>query len=146
MNLTFRDATIRDAEALYLLAVQLGGAVLSRADFNHALERALTDGEVHILVAELANELVALATLSIRPQLRLGGLLISIDEFVVAEQRRGHSVGGRLLAHICQQARVLGARRVELHTRRTRESYARGFYVKHGFTDVDSAVLRWEPT
>jgi hypothetical protein len=39
----------------------------------------------------------------------------------------------------------LDAVRVELHTRRSRESYARDFYVKNGFVEVDSALMRWEP-
>jgi len=32
--------------------------------------------------------------------------------------------------------------RVELTTNRTRESYARAFYTKNGFSEVNSAVMR----
>jgi hypothetical protein len=41
-------------------------------------------------------------------------------------------------------ARKLGARRLELETNRARESYRRRFYVKNGFTEADSAVMRIE--
>jgi len=34
--------------------------------------------------------------------------------------------------------------RLELETNRARESYRRGFYIKNGFTEADSAVMRIE--
>jgi N-acetylglutamate synthase-like GNAT family acetyltransferase len=41
-------------------------------------------------------------------------------------------------------ARHSGCRRLELLTNRSRKSYRREFYVKNGFTEADSAVMRIE--
>jgi GNAT superfamily N-acetyltransferase len=73
------------------------------------------------------------------------GLLVTIDEMVVAETARGAGVGARLLEHAKAEATRVGARRLELHTARPRPSYERGFYVKNGFVEVDSAVMRLKP-
>ncbi|PYT05931.1 MAG: hypothetical protein DMF60_10365 [Acidobacteria bacterium] len=69
---------------------------------------------------------------------------ITIDEFVVADNARGRGVGRALLEHIKSMARKAGARRLELNTNRARESYRRAFYIKNGFTEADSAVMRIE--
>jgi GNAT superfamily N-acetyltransferase len=63
---------------------------------------------------------------------------------VVTERARGTGLGGKLLELAKSEATRVGARRLELHTARGRPAYTRGFYVKNGFVEVDSAVLRWE--
>jgi GNAT superfamily N-acetyltransferase len=75
---------------------------------------------------------------------RRSWLLATIDELVVTEDARGRGVGKQLVDFAKSVAVRVGARRLELHTARKRPSYERGFYVKNGFTEIDSAVLRWE--
>src|SRR6202008_3421012 len=94
-------------------------------------------------VAEDEDEnIVGLASISNRPQLRLTGNLVTIDEFVIAADARGKGIGRELLNGAVAMAKKLGARRLELETNRARESYRRGFYVKNGFSEADSAVMR----
>ncbi len=95
-----------------------------------------------LLVAEYDGDVVGLASLSRRPQLRLAGDLITIDELVVADRTRGLGVGRAILQRVKSMSQELGARRLELETTRTRESYERRFYVKNGFTEANSAVMR----
>jgi GNAT superfamily N-acetyltransferase len=98
---------------------------------------------MRVLVAEDANRrVVGMLSLSHRPQLRLGGTLVTIDELVVAERARGSGVGRALLRRAQDIASDTGALRVELTTNRTRESYERAFYAKNGFIEANSAVMR----
>jgi GNAT superfamily N-acetyltransferase len=80
--------------------------------------------------------------MSQRPQIRLSGRSANIDELVVDERRRGEGIGSALLESALNHARDLGCARVDLTTSRARSSYRRGFYVGHGFSEIDSALLR----
>jgi len=95
-----------------------------------------------LLIAEYEGTVIGLASISRRPQLRLNGDLITIDELVVADSMRGLGVGREILDHIKSRCRELGARRLELETNRARKSYKRRFYLKNGFTEANSAVMR----
>jgi N-acetylglutamate synthase-like GNAT family acetyltransferase len=145
-NLNIRDARIEDLDAIHGLIGQLGYSRLNRSKCREALGRLLVRKDVWVLVAEDATDasVLGLASMSERPQIRLGGPLVTIDEFVVSEQARGRGVGQALLEEAKKRARNLGAMRLQLDTNRQRESYRRGFYVKNGFVEADSAVMRME--
>src|SRR5207249_4513720 len=111
--------------------------------FAETYQAVLEHPAMFIIIAEDENdELIGLASMSNRPQLRLTNNLVTIDEFVIADGARGKGVGRELLNAAIAMAKKLGARRLELETNRARESYRRGFYVKNGFTEADSAVMR----
>ena len=99
-----------------------------------------------MLIAEDSEnrKVLGLASMSERPQLRLGASLVTIDEFVISEAARGRGVGALLLAEAKRCALARRAKRLQLDTHRQRESYRRRFYVKNGFSEVDSAVMRLE--
>jgi len=82
--------------------------------------------------------------LSQRPQLHLGGRLVSIDALAVLPSVRGLGVGKRLLRRARAYARLHHAVRIEVHTTRARESYRRGFYPLNGYRETDSALFRYE--
>ena len=137
-----RRAVPSDATALLALLHELGYELDGDA---HARTFALVlaHPEIRVLVAEDASgRVVGVLSLSHRPQLRLGGTLVTVDELVVAQGARGSGVGRALLDHARSVAAELGAKRLELLTNRTRESYLRGFYTKNGFVEVASAVMR----
>jgi N-acetylglutamate synthase-like GNAT family acetyltransferase len=136
-------ATSTDATAAYALVRDLGYDRLEAAAFRAAFEAVLADRAQTVWLAERDGQVLGLMSLSRRPQLRLGGLIMTVDEMVVAEQARGTGVGRRLLQLAKTEATRAGARRLELLTGRGRPSYDRGFYVKNGFEEMDSAVMRW---
>ena len=138
-----RAAVEADADALYGLITALGYPQLSRAEFGETFAAVLRHPEMILLVAEAASgRVVGLASISHRPQLRLAGTLATIDELVVADEMRGCGVGKALLEEAKRAASRLKARRLELETNRARDSYRRQFYIKNGFFEADSAVMR----
>jgi GNAT superfamily N-acetyltransferase len=141
--LTIRAATPNDASAVFTLLHELGYESLEADKFGIAFQAVLNHSEMHVLVAEDADRnVLGMISVSHRPQLHLGGTIVTIDELVVTAQARGTGAGRALLEHARKIAGDLGAQRLELTTNRSRESYARAFYTKNGFSEVNSAVLR----
>jgi ribosomal protein S18 acetylase RimI-like enzyme len=108
---------------------------LARPDFAIflAFERTTPEGAA-----------LGLLQLSQRPQLHLGGTLVSIDALAVLPSVRGRGVGKRLLRRARAYARLHRAVRIEVHTTRARENYQRGFYPLNGYREADSALFRHE--
>lgn len=140
-----RLARENDVQAAFKLMAGLGYPDLSLPLFAETYHAVLDHPAMLLILAEDEDEkIIGLASISHRPQLRLTGNLVTIDEFVVADDVRGKGVGRALLSAAIAMAKKLGAGRLELETNRGRESYRRGFYIKNGFTEADSAVMRIE--
>ena len=143
MGTLIRLATENDVQAAFKLMADLGYPDLSLARFAETYHSVLEHPAMLLIVVEDINEeVIGLASISNRPQLRLTGNLVTIDEFVVANHARARGVGRELLEAAVAMAKTLGARRLEIETNRARESYRREFYVKNGFIEADSAVMR----
>ena len=142
MEVVIRSATDSDAQAAFKLIAELGYRNLSFARFAPTYQSVLASAVTMTFIAEVNGDAVGLATISFRPQLRLAANLFSIDEFVIADRARGQGVGRRFLEHLKAVAKQAGAKRLELETNRARASYRRGFYVKNGFIEADSALMR----
>jgi GNAT superfamily N-acetyltransferase len=143
MTITIRQAVSTDVETVYRMIQALGYPALNREVFTRVFNELLNHQETLIYLAETNNDRpLGLLTLSHRPQLRLTGKIVSVDELVVLEEARGKGVGRALLQAAKSFAESLQAERLELHTRRSRESYRRAFYVKNGFIEANSAVMR----
>ena len=69
------------------------------------------------------------------PYLMLPGPEGYISELFVAESARGAGLGTKLLEAVKDMAAGLGCSRLMLVNRKTRESYARGFYRKLGWEE-----------
>jgi GNAT superfamily N-acetyltransferase len=146
IEFSIREALATDEESAHQLIAALGYPDIALADFKKAFAEVLNHPDALVYIAESADaRTIGLMTISYRPQLRLAGTLVSIDELVIADEARGLGVGGALLKEAKGFAARLGAPRLELHTNRGRVSYQRAFYVKNGFSESNSAVLRMEP-
>ena len=143
-KLLIRPATESDLQAAFKLMAELGYPDLSTARFAETYSSVQNHPAMTLIVAEVDGEVVGLASISRRPQLRLTADLITIDELVVADSARGMGAGRALLDYVKAMAGRLGACRLELETNRARESYRRRFYIRNGFTEADSAVMRIE--
>ena len=98
-----------------------------------------------VLVAEDDDEVVGLAVLLTRPPSAFAGAVprrvIELDNLVVRADRRGRSVGHRLLRAMSRWARGQGATHVEVAVHAFNRD-ARRFYESFGFTpSIDRLVL-----
>lgn len=149
MGFKIRRASKQDFESAYDLVGHLGYPNLNRELFKRVYESVLDHPDMIVLVAESdSGNIIGLESISLRPQIRLAGLLATIDELVVAETARGQGIGRALL----NEAKAVTKRiaeenqlslRLQLETNRSRESYLREFYVKNGFKEADSAIMRF---
>ncbi|MDB4965872.1 MAG: acetyltransferase, family [Myxococcales bacterium] len=144
-GINVRRARPGDASHVYALVEQLGYHPDHRG-FDETFAQTVRHPEAAVFVAVEGLRVIGYLSMSQRPQIRLGGRAANIDELVVDERRRAEGVGTALLDAAVSYARGLGCKRVDLSTARSRQSYERGFYVAHGFAEVDSALMRMELT
>lgn len=137
-----RLATENDLQAVFGLMSALGYPDLSLARFGEVYRSVLENPSMFLVLAEGESNVIGMASVSTRPQLRLTANLVTIDELVVAPEWRGRGIGLALLEQAKGIARHSGCGRLELLTNRSRESYRREYYIKNGFTEADSAVMR----
>jgi GNAT superfamily N-acetyltransferase len=143
-----RRANEEDGAGAFTLIGALGYVDIDRGGFEAVFKAIIASDDMAVLVAEDDNgRVVGLAAVSWRLQLRLSGLLVSLDELVVDSSIRGAGIGKALLDEVkalaagVAQSRLMPWR-LQLETRRTRESFQRQFYAKNGFREVDSALMR----
>ena len=140
-GITLRRARPGDAPGVRVLVEHLGYQPDERA-FTETFNQVSRHPEAAVVVLAEGVRIVGYLAISHRPQVRLGGRLAVIDELVIDPGYCGRGLGSALLDHALELARGLACARIEVATRRSRESFARGFYRKHGFVEVDSALLR----
>jgi len=140
-GIALRRARPGDAAGVRALVEQLGYAPDARS-FTETFNQVARHPEAAVLVLAEGVRVVGYLAVSHRPQIRLGGRVAVIDDLAVDAAYRGQGLGSALLDEALDLARGLGCIRIEVSTSRARDSFARGFYEKHGFVEVDSAVLR----
>jgi ribosomal protein S18 acetylase RimI-like enzyme len=147
-GLRVRRARGDDGAAIRRLLVALGYEAGGGPALPALLRDTLARPDLALFLAtdrgDPAGTPLGLIGLSRRPQLHLGGTLVSIDALAVLPEARGRGVGRRLLRRARAYARLHRAVRLEVHTTRARENYRRGFYPSNGFREADSALFRIE--
>ncbi len=110
MSVDVRPASLQDGVAVLSLLEDVG-YYPEPVSFARTFRRTITDPHFLVRVAEAGGRIVGLATLSLRYQLGLGGLLACLDEFaVVKDAPKG--VERALRRETLGRARALGAVRV----------------------------------
>jgi len=84
--------------------------------FAQTYRKTLSDPHFLVRVAEQDGKIVGMATLSLRYQLGLGGLLACLDELAIAPVEETPRINRALLQATVGKARSLGARRVVIRT------------------------------
>lgn len=138
-----RLATERDLPAIRILLDALGYRLGDDA-LAVQVRATLLRPDLALFLAHhpVTGRTVGLLLLSRRPQLQLGGTLVSIDILVVSPEARGLGVGRRLLRRARAYARLHRAVRLEVNTTRTRENYRRRFYPSNDYEEADAALFR----
>jgi hypothetical protein len=111
MSVHVRPASLQDGVTVLELLEGVGYYPEPIA-FARTYRKTLSNPHFLVRVAETEGKIVGLATLSLRYQLGLGGLLANLDEFVVAPGPHAKSAERHLKHATLGRARALGAVRV----------------------------------
>lgn len=110
MKIQVRAASLQDGVAVLALLEDVG-YYPEPISFAQTYRKTLADPHFLVRVAEEEGRIIGMATLSLRYQLGLGGLLACLDELAVAAGAK-KGVDRALLQATVGRARSLGARRV----------------------------------
>lgn len=110
MSVLVRPASLQDGVAVLSLLEDVGYYPEPLA-FARTYRKTLTDPHFLVRVAEAEGKIVGLATLSLRYQIGVGGLVACLDELAVADDA-DKRVERLLLQATVGRARSLGAIRV----------------------------------
>ena len=110
MSVSVRPASLQDGVAVLALLEEVG-YYPEPIGFAQTYRKTLTDPHFLVRVAEAEGKIVGMATLSMRWQLGLGGLLACLDELAIAPGSAKNTERYLLQATV-GKARSLGARRV----------------------------------
>lgn len=146
MGATIRPAKTEDAEKLSDFVRGLAEfSSVSEEPPETTLERVkqnlliVTMSDRHtLLVAEDSAQLVGYCNVHWQPLMSQQEGFVS--ELFVGASRRGQGVGTALLETVKQEARARGCGRLHLENFRTKASYERGYYAKHGWQERPAAA------
>jgi hypothetical protein len=111
MGVSVRPASLQDGIAVLEL-LEAVGYYPDPLSFAQTFRKTIHDSHFLVRVAEFGGRIVGLATLSLRYQLGIGGLLATLDEFVVAPGPHAKSAERHLKHETVGRARGLGAVRI----------------------------------
>lgn len=137
-----REVEDKDIQDVQDLLKELGYSVSDMTSFKSTWDKILLSKDMGILVAENEKKIVGYLAYSIKPQLRLSGYCMEIDELSISDKFRGQGIGSSLLSHAKEIARATNVKMMIISTNRERESYKRGFYLKQGFKEKNSAWFK----
>jgi N-acetylglutamate synthase-like GNAT family acetyltransferase len=113
MGVQVRPAALQDGVAVLELLEKVGYYPEPIA-FAQTYRKTLADPRFLVRVAEHEGRVVGMASLSLRHQLGLGGLIACLDELAIAPGADEKRVNRLLLQATVGRARALGARRIVL--------------------------------
>lgn len=137
-----RKAGIQDIPEIINLLKELGYNLEDTKDFRTSWNNIVTNSQMGILVALTENKISGYLAYSFKPQLRLTGFSMEIDELSVSTSFRNYGIGSKLIERVKSIAKENNIKRIILATNRERESYTRGFYQKNGFIEKNSAWMK----
>jgi N-acetylglutamate synthase-like GNAT family acetyltransferase len=111
MGVQVRPATLQDGVAVLELLEGVG-YLPEPISYAQTYRKTLQDPHFLVRVAEVEGKIVGMATMTLRRQLGLGGLLACLDELAIAPGPFEKAVDRALMQATVGRARSLGARRV----------------------------------
>ena len=111
LNVEVRPATLLDGVAVLDLLESVG-YYPDPLSFAAAFRKTIVDPKFLVRVADLEGRIVGVATLSLRYQLGIGGLLAWLDEIAIAPGAHARRAEKLLRKATVGRARALGAVRV----------------------------------
>lgn len=142
-----REATVGDAAALHMLAVDLADALSDRRPAAEAvrerLSELLEEPRARVIVAEDGEAgVVGAATAWVKPDLAHGDRVVEVPMLVVSSGARRRGVGRLLVEEIRTIASAQDAALIELVATSDNVA-AREFYRSLGFVETDHVALEF---
>ena len=133
-----RKAQAADADTVFDLLTQFAVSYTpERAAFDRNYPRMLDSQSVSLLVAEKEGQVIGYILAFAFLTLYANGLIVEIQELMVAPEARGQGIGRSLVEAVGDWARTLGAIEVTVPTRR-----AGDFYRRLGFAETAAYFKR----
>jgi N-acetylglutamate synthase-like GNAT family acetyltransferase len=137
-DLLIRPARPADAEAIFALVEQFAMSYRPERDaFDRHFPRLLAADHVDLLVGEAGGRVAGYALAFRLLTLFANGIVVELQELMVAPEQRGRGIGSMLVESIAERARTAGAVEVTVPTRR-----ARDFYLRLGFEETATYLKR----
>jgi N-acetylglutamate synthase-like GNAT family acetyltransferase len=134
-----RAARRGDAEGIANLVRELGYPATDLSTVNWVISHP----EMEIIIAsDLVDKPIGMLSLSHRPQVRMKGRILTIDELVVTAAWRKKGVGKGLLKKAIERAKVLSVKRVQLVIDKTQLAPLLPFFIAAGLKESGDSVLR----
>lgn len=138
-----RPARRGDGDAMAALLRELG---YPNGTDVQTVNWVISHPEMELFVAaDTLDRPVGLITLSHRPQLRLRGRMMSVDELVVLPEWRRQGVGRALIQRALERARSLSVRRIEIAPHPDAPEGTAAFFAACAFEPVSGTLMRFVP-
>lgn len=133
MDYLVRQARITDIDRLYALCVEMGAAPSAGTplDAIGLLRQLVYMPNASVVVAETGRQIAGGAVLGLRPSVRAGGFVGTVDVLVVAHGHSIDKVSDGLIEEIMTSARRKGCTSVEVAL--PDDSTLRACWARHGF-------------
>jgi GNAT superfamily N-acetyltransferase len=136
--ISIRAAQAPDADQLFPLVEQFATSYRpDRVAFDRHFPLLLATGHAGCFVAELDGQIVGYALAFQLVTLYANGIVVELQELMVAPAARGRGIGRGLVDAVLAWARAAGAVEVTVPTRRARE-----YYLRLGFEETATYFKR----
>jgi hypothetical protein len=137
-----RQARITDVDRLYALCVEMGAApgAGTPLDAIGLLRQLVYMPNASVIVTEAGRQIAGGAVLGLRPSVRAGGFVGTVDVLVVAPGHNIDKVADGLIDEILTSARRKGCTSVEVAVSDT--DAMRASWARHGFTPEAANIYR----
>ncbi|MGD0019625.1 MAG: GNAT family N-acetyltransferase [Candidatus Limnocylindrales bacterium] len=144
MEYLVRQARITDVDRLYALCVEMGAApgAGTPLDAVGLLRQLVYIPNASVMVAEAGRQIAGGAVLGLRPSVRVGGFVGTVDVLVVAPGHNVEKVADELIVEIMTSARRKGCTAVEVML--PEGAALRACWIRHGFAPDAANIYRAE--
>jgi len=143
---TLEQASIEDLPGLVEFLSKESGRSCGRSTIADGVKAALEQPELCcIFVVREHGRILAMATLVTTVSTAEGGLVVMLDEIVVAAACRNQGIGSRLLEAVRSYAATQGLLRITVMPERLSAS-SRRFFQKRGFATSEMIAMHFSPT
>lgn len=142
MDYLVRQARITDVDRLFALCVEAGVAPQGATPLDAVglLRQLVYMPNASVLVAEAGRQIVGGAVLGLRPSVKVGGFIGTVDVLVLGRGHPATKIAEPLIAEILSSARRKGCPAVEVEM--TDDATLRACWARHGFTPVSATTYR----